>query len=140
MLHAREKGELKSPLARRVRELTRDAQHLEMGARTEFFLNLSRDAQQLEEVVAPALRRGEHVITDRYLYSQLALSAGGRGLPEEELLAACRLASRGIWPDLVILVDVDPDLARWRKRVGKLSGNRAQPRRARAARGSPGWA
>src|SRR5690606_19591540 len=48
VVHAREKGELKSALARNVRELTRDARHLEMGARTEFFLNLARDAQQRE--------------------------------------------------------------------------------------------
>jgi dTMP kinase len=124
--HAREGGELQAPAARRVRELTRDARLLEMSPRTEFFLNLARDAQQLDEVVAPALRRGEVCITDRYLYSQLALSGGGRGLPLEELRPACELAAQGLWPDLVVLVDVDPDLARWRKRLGKLQSARAQ--------------
>jgi len=123
--HAREGGELQSPTARRVRELTRDAKLLEMSPRAEFFLNLARDAQQLEEVVAPSLRRGEVCITDRYLYSQLALSGGGRGLPLNELRPAVELASQGLWPDLVILVDVDPDLARWRKRLGKSQGARA---------------
>ncbi|MCP3097758.1 dTMP kinase [Myxococcus sp. K15C18031901] len=123
--HAREGGELQAPTARRVRELTRDARLLEMSARTEFFLNLARDAQQLEEVVAPALGRGEVCITDRYLYSQLALSGGGRGLPMDELRPAVELAAQGLWPDLVILVDVDPDLARWRKRLGKAQGGRA---------------
>lgn len=124
--HAREGGELQAPAARRVRELTRDARLLEMSPRTEFFLNLARDAQQLDEVVAPALRRGAVCITDRYLYSQLALSGGGRGLPMEELRPACELAAQGLWPDLVVLVDVDPDLARWRKRLGKLQSARAQ--------------
>lgn len=123
--HAREGGELQAPAARRIRELTRDARLLELSSRSEFFLNLARDAQQLEEVVAPALSRGEVCITDRYLYSQLALSGGGRGLPMEELLPACELASQGVWPDLVILVDVDPDLARLRKRLGKLQSGRA---------------
>jgi dTMP kinase len=122
--HAREGGELQAPAARRVRELTRDSRLLEMSPRTEFFLNLARDAQQLEEVIAPALRRGEVCITDRYLYSQLALSGGGRGLPMAELMPACELASQGLWPDLVILVDVDPDLARWRKRLGKVQSAR----------------
>ncbi len=122
--HAREGGELQAPIARRVRELTRDAKLLEMSPRTEFFLNLARDAQQLEEIVAPALARGEVCISDRYLYSQLALSGGGRGLPLEELEPACALASRGIWPDLVVLVDVEPDLARLRKRLGKLKEGR----------------
>ncbi|GHG74315.1 dTMP kinase [Comamonas sp. JC664] len=122
--HAREGGELQAPTARRVRELTRDSRLLEMSPRTEFFLNLARDAQQLDEVIAPALSRGEVCISDRYLYSQLALSGGGRGLPMEELRPACELASQGLWPDLVILVDVDPDLARLRKRLGKLQSKR----------------
>jgi dTMP kinase len=123
--HAREGGELQAPAARRIRELTRDSRLLELSPRTEFFLNLARDAQQLDEVVAPALRRGDVCITDRYLYSQLALSGGGRGLPLSELKPACELASQGLWPDLVILVDVDPDLARWRKRLGKLQSAKA---------------
>jgi dTMP kinase len=122
--HAREGGELQAPIARRVRELTRDSRFLEMSARTEFFLNLARDAQQLEEVIAPALARGEVCISDRYLYSQLALSGGGRGLPWEELESACAMASRGIWPDLVVLVDVEPELARLRKRLAKLKEGR----------------
>ena len=117
--HAREGGELRSPIARRIRELTRDSKLLEMSPRTEFFLNLARDAQQLEEVIAPALARGEVCISDRYLYSQLALSGGGRGLPWESLEPTCELASQGLWPDLVILVDVEPDLARLRKRLGE---------------------
>lgn len=123
--HAREGGELQAPTARRIRELTRDSRLLELGARTEFFLNVARDAQQLEEVISPALARGEVCISDRYLYSQLALSGGGRGLPLEELKPACELASRGIWPDLVVLVDVEPELARLRKRLGKLKEGRA---------------
>ncbi|MFL5355211.1 dTMP kinase [Archangium sp.] len=123
--HAREGGELRSPIARRIRELTRDSTLLEMSPRTEFFLNLARDAQQLEEVIAPALARGEVCISDRYLYSQLALSGGGRGLPGMVLEPACELASQGLWPDLVILVDVEPDLARLRKRLGKSKGERA---------------
>ncbi len=122
--HAREGGELRSPIARRIRELTRDSRLLEMSPRTEFFLNLARDAQQLEEVIAPALARGEVCISDRYLYSQLALSGGGRGLPWESLEPACELAAQGLWPDLVILVDVEPELARLRKRLGKNKAER----------------
>ena len=118
--HARAGGELRSALARRVRPLTRDAQLLEMGARAELFLNLAREAQQLDEVVRPALLRGEVCLTDRSLYSQVALSAGGRGLDERAVRAAADLAGNGLWPDLVVLVDVDPDFARIRKRAAKI--------------------
>ena len=51
--HAREGGELQAPTARRIRELTRDSRLLELGARTEFFLNVARDAQQLERSSRP---------------------------------------------------------------------------------------
>ena len=46
-------------------------------------------------LIAPALGRGEVCITDRYLYSQLALTGGGRGLKEAALLPSCELASQG---------------------------------------------
>jgi dTMP kinase len=124
VLHARENGELATEIARRVRALTRDAALLEMCPQAEVLLNLARDAQQLEEVVKPALARGEVVITDRYVYSQLALGAGGRGLEEAPLAAAAALAAQGVWPDLVVLVDVEPELARLRKRVAKILDGR----------------
>jgi dTMP kinase len=124
--HAREGGELKAPIARRLRELTRDQACMEMSPRCEFLLNLARDAQQLEQVIKPALARGEVCITDRYVYSQLALTGGGRGLLANELEPVLAVASQGIWPDLVILVDVDPELSRLRKRLGKLGSERSE--------------
>ena len=120
VLHAREKGVLASGVARRVRELTRDARLLEMSARTELFLNLARETQQLDEIVRPALAERRLVVADRSLYSLVALAAAGRGLPRDEVEAAVRVGAGGTWPDLVVLVDVDPDLARLRKRVGKI--------------------
>ena len=124
VLHAREKGVLASGVARRVRELTRDARLLEMSARTELFLNLARETQQLDEIVRPALADGRLVVADRSLHSLVALAAAGRGLPREEVEAAVRVGAGGTWPDLVVLVDVDPDLARLRKRVGKILDGR----------------
>ena len=123
--HAREGGELRAPIARRLRELTRDLNCLEMSPRTEFLLNLARDAQQLEEVIKPALQKGQVCISDRYLYSQLALSGGGRGLPHAELEPALKLASQGIWPDLVILVDVDPGAGAAAQARGEARGRAA---------------
>src|SRR5438876_10739826 len=78
--HARAGGELRSAVARRVRPLTRDRHLCEMSARAEFFLNLARGTQQIDEGVRPALARGAICITDRSLYSHLALRCGGRGL------------------------------------------------------------
>ncbi len=124
--HAREGGELKAQISRRLRDLTRDLSLLEMSPRTEFLLNLARDTQQFDEVIRPALKQGHVCISDRYVYSQLALSGGGRGLEERQLQPALELAAQGVWPDLVILVDVDPELARLRKQVGKVGTERPE--------------
>lgn len=124
VVHARERGVLASGVARRVRDLTRDTRLLEMSARTELFLNLAREVQQLDEIVRPALARGELVVSDRSLHSMVALAVAGRGLPEGEVLRAVEVAAAGTWPDVVVLVEVDPDLARMRKRVGKILDGR----------------
>lgn len=131
VLHAREKGILGSAVARRVRELTRDARLLEMSPRAELFLNLARETQQLDEIVRPALAGGGIVVADRSLHSLVALAAAGRGLPREEVEAAVRVGAAGTWPDLVVLVDVDPDLARLRKRVGKILEGRDRDEESR---------
>ncbi len=131
VVHARAGGELQSAVARRVREVTRDAALLEMSSRAELFLNLARDAQQVEEIVKPALARGEICIADRYLYSQRALSGFGRGLPDDALSPALDAAAQGIWPDLVVLIDVEPELARWRKRLGKILDGRERQAESR---------
>lgn len=124
VLHAREKGVLATAVARRVRELTRDTALLEMSGRAELFLNLAREAQQLEQVVRPALAAGRLVIADRSLHSVVALATAGRSLPRDDVDAAARIAASCARPDLVVLVDVDPDLARLRKRVGKILDRR----------------
>jgi len=136
VVHARERGVLATGVARRVRELTRDRALVEMSARAELLLNLAREAQQLEEVVRPALSRGHWCVADRSLHSIAALAAGGRGLPQAEVSAAAAAASGGTSPDLVILVDVDPDVARYRKDVARVRSGR--PRDAGSRKGLAG--
>ncbi len=124
LCHAREGGTLGSKVAERVRALTRDTAHLELCERAELLLLAAREAQSLEEVVRPALRRGEWVIADRYLYSHLALARHGRGLEDGALDKVLEFASAGLQPDLVVLVDVEPAVARARKRCQKLRDGR----------------
>jgi dTMP kinase len=54
------------------------------------------------------LARGAIVITDRYVDSSLAYQAGGRDLDEHEIRRLSRWATRGLTPDLTLLLDVDP--------------------------------
>lgn len=125
---ARENGRYASPIAGRVRELARSAENLRLAPEAELLLQLAREAQVVAEVVEPALRRGAWVVTDRAAASHLALARRVRGLDGPELDAAARLAARGRAPDQVVLVDADPDVARWRRRLRKL-GAPAEPGR-----------
>lgn len=84
-------------------------------ARAETFVMLAARAQHMAEVVAPEQNRGNTVVTDRFSHSTLAYQGYGRGLDVADLRRMCSWATRGIWPDLVILLDVPPEIARSRK-------------------------
>ena len=126
VVHARAGGELPSALARKVRAITRDASDPSMTPEAELLLNAAREAQLLAEVIRPALARGAVVIADRSLDSHLAM-AQARGLPEERARAVLESVAGGGWADLVVLVDVDPDIARLRKRASRLESPREEP-------------
>jgi dTMP kinase len=118
--HLREGGKFSSAVTQNLREFGRDVRNLDLVPFAEFFLYVTRDVQLLEEVTRPALGRADLVIADRFLYSAEVLARHGRGLPEVELRPVLDAAAQGLKPDLVVLVDVDPHLARARRRVAKL--------------------
>jgi dTMP kinase len=65
-------------------------------------------AQLIAGEVVPALTRGDVVLLDRFFLSTYAYQIVGRGLPEDEVRAANRLATGGLVPDLTLLLDVPP--------------------------------
>lgn len=79
----------------------------EMAPWTEAFLFATQRAQLVAEVVAPALARGEFVISDRSLYSSLAYQGGARGLGIDRVRALNLLAVEGVVPNLVVVLGVD---------------------------------
>jgi len=74
--------------------------------RAEALLFAADRAQHVAEVVEPALASGRHVVTDRSYGSTLAYQGYGRGQSLDELLDLVGWASRGVLPDLVVLLDV----------------------------------
>ena len=128
--HLREGGKFSSPVTQAIREFGRDARNLDLTPQAEFFLYVTRDVQLLDEATRPALARADVVIADRFLYSAEIIARFGRGLPEAWLRPVLDAAARGLSPDLVILVDVDPTLARARRKVAKLlAADRRPPSR-----------
>jgi dTMP kinase len=80
-------------------------------ARAEALLMAADRAQHIQEVVAPALTAGRHVVSDRSAWSFLAYQGFGRGLAIDDLRRISDWAASGRWPDLAILVDVPADIA-----------------------------
>ena len=94
-----------TPLAERARDL---ALAPEFGAAplAELFLMLAARADNVAKTIQPALAAGHVVISDRFELSTEAYQIAGRQLPREAVLAANRLATGGLVPDLTLVVDV----------------------------------
>ncbi len=83
---------------------------------TEAFLVNAARAQHVEEVIRPALAAGRIVLCDRFTDSTLAYQGYGRGSDLDLLRALCDIATAGVAPDVVLVLDVPLDVAR--KRLG----------------------
>ncbi|MGB1504678.1 MAG: dTMP kinase [Acidimicrobiales bacterium] len=97
-----------------IRSILLDPAHDMLDDRAEALLVIADKAQHVAEVVAPALARGETVITDRFTASTTAYQGFGRGLDRDELTRMMHWATNGVEPDLTVLLDVDLDVARQR--------------------------
>jgi dTMP kinase len=104
-----------TPLGSVLRNLVLHAEEHKLGARAEALLFAADRADHMETVVRPALERGAVVLTDRHVDSSVAYQSGGRGLAADEVAALSAFATEGVLPDLVVLLDLDPAVARARR-------------------------
>lgn len=86
----------------------------DIAPRAEALLYAADRAHHVATVVRPALARGEVVIQDRYLDSSVAYQGAGRVLDAEEVRGLSLWATEGALPDLTVLLDLDPAVARKR--------------------------
>jgi dTMP kinase len=74
----------------------------------EALLFMASRAQLVERELRPALQEGAVVLLDRFFLSTYAYQGVGRGLPDDEIASANRLATRGLVPDLTLLLTLPP--------------------------------
>jgi dTMP kinase len=89
-----------------LRAVLLDPQTVNLSDRAEALLMAADRAQHVAEVVEPALLSGRHVVSDRFAGSSIAYQGHGRGLPVSEIRDLSLWATGGVWPDLIVLLDV----------------------------------
>jgi dTMP kinase len=125
--HLRAGGRFVSSVTEAIRSLGRDARNLDLVPKAEFLLYVAREVQLIEEALKPALLAHDVVFADRFLYTAEVLASYGRRLPPEWTSPILQAASSGVSPDLVVLMDVEPSLARARRKAHKRAVADARP-------------
>jgi len=111
-----------TPIGEQIRKVLHDRNNREMLPLTEALLYSAARAQHVAEVIRPALDRGEVVICDRYATSTLAYQGYGHGLDLDMLRAITDWATEGLYPDLIVYLDLDVRCGLERKRQALRGG------------------
>jgi dTMP kinase len=95
--------------AERIRDLLADPA-VELEPLAELLLFCAARADLTERVIRPALEEGRTVVSDRFSDSSVAYQGAARGLGVGEAIGLCDTATDGLWPDLTLLLRIDPEV------------------------------
>ena len=94
-----------------IRSILLDRHDLQLAPTAEMLLYMAARAQLVSEVIRPSLARGEWVVSDRYLLANVVYQGHAGGLDPDTIRQVGAVATGGLEPDLVLLLDVDLDTA-----------------------------
>ena len=95
--------------AERIRGLLADP-GVELDPLAELLLFCAARADLVARVIRPALEAGRDVVADRFADSSVAYQGAARGLGSAEVITLTNAATDGLWPDLTVLLRVDPEI------------------------------
>lgn len=99
-----------TPVGARIREILHDTTVDNLAPRAEALMTAADRAQHIAQVVRPALDSGRSVVSDRSVYSSLAYQGYGRQLDVEEVRRLNRWGTEGVWPDVVVFLEMPDDV------------------------------
>jgi len=94
-----------------IRAILLDRHDLQLAPTAEMLLYMAARAQLVNEVILPSLARGEWVVSDRYLLANVVYQGHAGGLDPDTIRQVGAVATGGLEPDLVLLLDVDLETA-----------------------------
>lgn len=94
-----------------LRAILADPENTDISPRTELLLMTADRAQLMSEVIEPALTAGQHVVSDRSVYSTLAYQGYGRGLGVDTIRSINEWALNQTLPDIVVWIQIPRDEA-----------------------------
>ena len=104
-----------TPTGEAIRQILLDPQLREMTPLAETMLFCASRAQHCHEIIVPALEAGRIVVCDRFSSSTAVYQGYAGGLGVDAVDAIDDVATGGLAPDLLIILDVDPAVGLRRK-------------------------
>lgn len=98
-----------TPLGQSLRKLLLERSGEPIAPLTEALLFSADRAEHVHTLIRPEIAAGNIVLLDRYYYSTVAFQGYGHGLPITPLLTLSEIATQGLKPDLVLLLDLSPE-------------------------------
>lgn len=95
-----------TPVAEKIRDLLLDKTNTDIQADAELLLMFAARAQHLDELIRPALQRGDWVLCDRFTDATHAYQGGGRGIAHDRISELEQWTQKGLKPDLTLLLDL----------------------------------
>jgi dTMP kinase len=95
-----------TPLAERVRQIVLERGQERLSAVTETLLMFAARGIHLENLIRPALERGDWVVCDRFTDATRAYQGAGRGLDPGWIESLATQVQSGLEPDLTLLLDL----------------------------------
>jgi dTMP kinase len=115
-----------SRIGRDLRKMLLHVDNREITPITELFLYLADRAQHVGQVIRPELEAGKVVLCDRFADSTIVYQGYGRGLDTVMLRELNEVAVDGLWPDLTIVLDIDPEVGLKRATLRNIEDGKAK--------------
>jgi len=106
-----------TPPAEKIRALLLDPNTGDIDPLTELLLMFAARAENLRQVIRPALERGEDIVCDRFSDASMAYQGYGRGLGTTPINALRELVHADLQPVLTLLLDIPVEVGL--DRIGK---------------------